>query len=141
MSETITISKDELDSLYARIDELEKKAAEKESRRKRKRKRRRDDDDEDWADTLGDAIDKSSRETGRLLKGLVDATAEAMSESADALSSLSDDTDREKLGEYPAALISVMRRGLRIHRKAIDKFEESCAKSKKNRKKKDDDDD
>jgi len=131
MSEEITISKDEMEALKARIEELEKKLTEKETRRKKKRKRRKDDDDEDWADTLGDAIDKSSRETGRLLKGFVDATAEAMSETADALSSLSEDTDKEKLGEYPAAVISMLRRGLKIHRRAIDKFEKSCAKSKK----------
>jgi hypothetical protein len=128
MSDEITMTREAMEALHARIDELEKKLAAKETKKKKKRKK--DDDDETWSDSIGDAIDKSSRETGRILKGMVDATAEALSETADALSSLSEDTDKEKLGEYPAALISLFRRGLKIQRKALDKFEESCGKKK-----------
>ncbi|MCP4694050.1 MAG: hypothetical protein GY859_38805 [Desulfobacterales bacterium] len=132
MSEQVTVSKEFLDDLLARVETLETRLARKKSRRKARGKKRadRDDDDNKWADSLGDAVEKSSKETGRILKAMVDATAEAINETADAFSSLSEETDREKLGRIPAAVVSVMRRAIEIQRKTVNKFEASSAEQK-----------
>ncbi len=129
MSEQVTVSKEFMDDLLARVETLETRLARKKSRRNARRKKKgdRDDDDNQWADSLGDAVEKTSKETGRIMKAMVDATAEAINETADALSSLSEETDREKLGRIPAAVVSVMRRAIKIQRKAVDKFEASSA--------------
>jgi hypothetical protein len=56
----------------------------------------------------------------------VDASVEAMKATADALADLSDETDTEKLGRVPGALVSIFRRAVDIQKKALDKFEERC---------------
>ncbi len=129
MSEQVTVSKEFMDDLLARVETLETRLARKKSRSNARRKKKgdRDDDDNQWADSLGDAVEKTSKETGRIMKAMVDATAEAINETADALSSLSEETDREKLGRIPAAVVSVMRRAIKIQKKAVTKFEASAA--------------
>ena len=134
MSEKVDMTEEFLEKLVSRIEAIEERLAEKETRR-RKHSRREKDEEKDWVDSLGDAIDRSTKDTGRVLKGMVEATAEALNETADALSSMSEETDKDKLGELPAAVVSVLRRGIEIQKKALEKFEESCAK------KRDEDDD
>ena len=41
------------------------------------------------------------------------------------ITSLSDDVDKEKLGDVPAAMVGVLRKTIDIQKKALEKFEES----------------
>ncbi len=123
MGEEITISSELIERLIVRIEALEKKFDEKESKKK-KQKRSCKKVSESIGDTTEDFIKESSRITG----SFIDAAAEALKEGADALSNLSEETDKEKSGRVQAAIVSVIRRTIDIHSKALDKFEESYEK-------------
>jgi hypothetical protein len=56
----------------------------------------------------------------------VDASVEAMKQTADALTDLDDETDSDKLGRIPAVLVSIFRKSIDIQKKALDKFEKGC---------------
>jgi hypothetical protein len=49
-----------------------------------------------------------------------------MKQTADALTDLDDETDRDKLGRVPAAVVSIFRKAINIQKKALDKFEKGC---------------
>lgn len=124
MAEKVTVSKEFIDDLLTRIESLEQKLAEKEAGRGAKK-------DKKISDRLSKLADDSSEETGKIIRGLVDASVEALNQTAEALASLSEETDREKLGRIPSAVVSVYRRSIDIQKKAVDKFEESYGRSKK----------
>lgn len=110
------LSQEELiQRLTARVDALEKKLEEKESKKDKKDKKK-------------STTKKVLNESERLLSSMVDASTEALKEGADAITSLSDETDKEKLGTIPAAFMSIIRKTIDIQKKALDKFEESYDK-------------
>ncbi|MCK4763784.1 MAG: hypothetical protein KAW12_16400 [Candidatus Aminicenantes bacterium] len=119
MAEKEKTDQETVERLMARIDTLEKKLQEEDTKSKKSKKKKKDDNKKDT---------RFFKESGKLIRGLVDASVEAMKEAANALSSLSDDTDKEKLGEIPAAIVGVLRKTIEIQRKAINKFEESYSK-------------
>lgn len=121
MSEDITVSSDLIKQLTERIEALEKKLDETKDTKKKKKKRT----GKKVADSVGEMTEDFIKESGRITGSMIDATAEAMKQSADALSSLSEETDKEKLGTVPAAIVSIIRRSIEIQTKALDKFEES----------------
>lgn len=125
MAEKVTVSKEFIDDLLTRIESLEQKLAEKEAGQGAKK-------DKKISDRLSKLADDSSEETGKIIRGLVDASVEALNQTAEALASLSEETDREKLGKIPSAVVSVYRRSIDIQKKAVDKFEEGYGRSKKN---------
>jgi len=119
----VTVSQEFIDNLNARIESLEKKLAEKDEK-----------EDKDTigkiADSISDSTEKTLKESGWALSSMTDAFVEAVNETADALSSLSEETDTEKLGRIPGSMVSVFRKGLDIQKKALEKFEESYEKNK-----------
>lgn len=123
MAEEGKVSQEVIERLITRIDSLEKKLAEKEKKDKKKKTK-----EKDTTKKITDATGDFFKESGKLLRGVVDASVEATKEAANALSSLSDETDKEGLGEIPAAFVSVLRRTADIQKKAIDKFEENYKK-------------
>lgn len=130
MAEEGKVTKEVIERLTARIDELEKKLAEKE-KKDRKKETKEKDKTKKVADSISETTSDFFKESGKLLRGVVDASVEAIKEAANALSSLSDETDKEGLGEIPAAFVSVLRRTADVQKKTIDKFEESYKKEKK----------
>lgn len=124
----VTVSKDPIERLSERIDALEKKLAEKD----KKDEDSKDDKDtvQKITDSLSDATDKSLKETSRAMSSMIDSFVEGVNETADALSTLSEETDTEKLGRIPGAMVSVFRKGIDIQKKALEKFEESYEKNK-----------
>lgn len=119
----VTVSQEFLDNLNARIEALENQLAEKDEKKDK-------DTIGKIADSISDSTEKTLKETGWALSSMMDAFVEAANETADALSSLSDETDTEKLGQIPGAMVSVFRRGIDIQKKALEKFEESYEKNK-----------
>lgn len=124
-----TVSKDPIERLNERIDALEKKLEEKD--KKDKDSKNDKDTVQKVADSLSDATDKSLKETSRVLSSLIDSFVEGVNETADALSTISEETDTEKLGRIPGAMVSVFRKGIDIQKKALEKFEESYEEHKK----------
>ena len=123
MAEKGTLSQEEMiQKLNARIDALENELDEK---KKENSKEKNSHIFKKAADSLSESSTKVINETGKILGSMVDATAEAMKEAANALTSLSDDVDKEKLGDVPAAMVSVLKKTIDIQKKALDKFEES----------------
>lgn len=123
-----SVPKDPIEKLNERIEALEKKLEEKE----KKDKESKDDKDtvQKITDSLSDATDKSLKETSRVLNSMIDSFVEGVNETADALSTISEETDTEKLGRIPGAMVSVFRKGIDIQKKALEKFEESYEKNK-----------
>ncbi len=74
---------------------------------------------------MSDATEDFIKESGRMSGSFIDAAAEALKQGADALSDLSEETDKEKLGRVPAAIVSVFRRAIDIQSRTLEKFEES----------------
>ena len=127
MAEEGKVTKEVIERLITRIDALEKKLEEKETKDKKKKKKE-DSTAKKVTDTITDTTKDFFKETGKILRGSVDASIEAIKESADALSSMSDETDRENMSEITGAFVSVLRRTADIQKKVIDKFEESYKK-------------
>ena len=127
MAEEGKVTKEVIERLTARIDKLEKKLAEKDKKKETKEK----DTMKKVTDSISDTTNDFFKESGNLLRGVVDASVEAIKEAANALSSVSDETDKEGMGEIPAAFVSVLRRTADVQKKTIDKFEESYKKEKK----------
>lgn len=120
MSEQVTVSQEFIDGLLARIEALEEKLAAKNEDQEKS--------DKKISESVEEFIEDSTEETGKVLRGLVDASVEALNQTADALSSLSEDTDTDKLGRIPGAIVSVFRKSIDIQKKSLDKFEESYSK-------------
>jgi serine/threonine-protein kinase RIO1 len=118
-------SKDPFEEINKRLDAIEKRLGKKEKKKKKEKKTV-----DKVTDSLSDATEKTLKETGTILAALTDSFVEAVNESADALSTLSEDTDTERLGRIPGAMVSVFRKGVEIQKKALEKFEESCEKNK-----------
>lgn len=127
MAEEGKVTKEVIERLITRIEALEKKLEEKEAKDKKKKK----DTTKKITDSISDTTSDFFKESGKILRGVWDASVEAMKEGANALSSLSDETDKENMGEIPAALVSVLRRTVDIQKKVVDKFEESYKKEDK----------
>jgi len=127
MAEEGKVTKEVIERLTARIDKLEKKLAEKDKKKETKEK----DTVKKVTDSITDTTSDFFKESGNLLRGAFDASVEAIKEAANALSSVSDETDKEGMGEIPAAFVSVLRRTADVQKKTIDKFEESYKKEKK----------
>ena len=121
-----TNSKDPFEEINKRLDAIEKKLEKRDKKKEKKEKKTVDK----VTDSLSDATEKTLKETGTILAALTDSFVEAVNESADALSTLSEDTDTERLGRIPGAMVSVFRKGVEIQKKALEKFEESCEKNK-----------
>ena len=119
----VTVSREFLDKLNSRIEALEKQLAEKDEKEDKNTVGK-------IADSISESSEKTLKESGWALSSMMDAFVEAVNETADALSSLSDETDTEKLGQIPGAMVSVFRKGLDIQKKALEKFEESYEKNK-----------
>lgn len=130
MAEEGKVTKEVIERLTARIDELEKKLAEKKKKDEEKETKEKDTMKK-VTDSISDTTSDFFKESGNLLRGVVDASVEAIKEAANALSSVSDETDKEGMGEIPAAFVSVLRRTADVQKKTIDKFEESYKKEKK----------
>lgn len=128
MAEKASVSKETIEALAARIEALEKRLEETEDKDKKDNDSKGKTTTQKVTDTLSDASSSVIKESGRLLGSMVDATSEAIKESAHALSSLSEDTDAEKLGDVPAAFLSIFRKSLDVQKKVLDKFEESYDK-------------
>ena len=128
MAEQVTVSKEFIDDLLTRIESLEEKLAAKEADQAAGQG---DKKAKKLTDRLSSLADESSQETGKIIRGLVDASVEALNQTAEALASLSEETDREKLGKVPSAVVSVYRRSIDIQKKAVDKFEESYGQANK----------
>lgn len=124
MAEEGKVTKEVIERLITRIEALEKKLEEKEVKDKKKKK----STTKKVTDTIGDTTRDFFKETGKILRGVTDASVEAVKESANALSSMSDETDKEKLGEISAAFVSVLRKAVDVQKKVINKFEESYQK-------------
>ena len=120
MAEEITVSSELIERLIERIESLEKKFDEKESKNKKKKR-----SGKKASESIGDATEDVVKESGRITGSFIDAAAEALKQGADALSELSEETDKEKLGRVPAAIVSVFRRAIDIQSRALEKFEES----------------
>ncbi len=128
MTEEVKVSPELIERLIARIEALEKKLEVKEEKDKKKRKKgKKKSTAQKVADSVGDTAGNIIKDTGKIISGMVDASVEGMKQSADALTSLSEETDKEKLGEIPAAIVSIFRKTIDIQKKALDKFEERCA--------------
>ena len=125
MTEEVKVSPELIERLITRIEALEKKLVEKD-KKKKKKKGKKKSTAQKVADSVGDATSDVIKDTGKIISGMVDASVEGMKQSADALTSLSDETDKEKLGEIPAAIVSIFRKTIDIQKKALDKFEERC---------------
>ncbi len=124
MSKEITVSSELIERLTERLEALEIKIDAQEEKKKKKKKKKKNRTKK-FADSVSEVTEDSIKGCGKFAGGLIDATAEAMKEGADALTSLSDDIDKKKLGTIPAAVVSVMRKTIEIQNKALDKFEES----------------
>ncbi len=124
MVQEITVSSELIERLTERIEALEKKIDEKEAKPRRKKTRKKDTTRK-LSDSINDITEDSIRGYGRFACGMIDATAEAFKEGANALSSISDDIDKEKLGSISAAFVSVMRKTIDIQTRALEKFEDS----------------
>ena len=124
MAEEAKVTKEVIERLITRIDALEKKLEEKEAKDKEKKK----DTTKKVTDSISDVTSDFFEESGKILRGVWDASVEAVKEAANALSSMSDETDKEDLGEIPAAFVSVLRRTVDVQKKVVDKFEESYKK-------------
>ena len=124
MPEKVTVSTELVQQLIDRIEALEKKIDDK-AQKKKKKKSRKNTAAKKIADSVSDITEDGIRGCGKITGGMIDATSEALKEGADALTSLSDDIDKDKLGTLPAAIVSVMRKSIEIQRKALDKFEKS----------------
>jgi len=118
--------KDPFEELNKRLDAIEKKLEAREVKKEKGEKKIVDK----VTDSVSDATDKTSKETSRTMKSMTDAFVEAVNQTADALSTLSEDTDKEKLGRIPSAFVSVFRKSIDIQKKALEKFEESYEKNK-----------
>ena len=115
--------KDPFEELNKRLDAIEKKLEAREVMKAKGEKK--------IVDKVTDSVsDKTSKETSRTMKSMTDAFVEAVNQTADALSTLSEDTDKEKLGRVPSAFVSVFRKSIDIQKKALEKFEESYEKNK-----------
>ncbi len=131
MAEETNVSQELIERLITRIEALEKKLDEKESKEKESKESKDKDKDstaKKVADSITDAGNELFKETGKIMGSVVDATAEAMKETANAFSKMSDETDKDAIGEIPAAMVSIFRKMVDIQGKALDKFEESCKK-------------
>lgn len=128
MTEEVKVSPELIERLITRIEALEKKLEVKEEKDKKKKKKKgkKKSTAQKVADSVGDATSDIIKDTGKIISGMVDASVEGMKQSADALTSLSEETDKEKLGEIPAAIVSIFRKTIDIQKKALDKFEERC---------------
>jgi hypothetical protein len=120
-------STDPFEEINKRLDAIEKKLEKKDKKKKDKKEKKTVDK---VTDSLSDATEEAFKDTGTILAALTDSFVEAVNESADALSTLSEDTDTERLGRIPGAMVSVFRKGIDIQKKALEKFEESCEKNK-----------
>lgn len=124
MPEKLTVSAELVQQLIDRIDALEKKIDDR-AEKNNKKKSRKKATSKKIADSVSNITEDSIRGCGKITGGIIDATSEALKEGADALTSLSDDIDKDKLGTLPAAIVSVMRKTIEIQDKALDKFEKS----------------
>lgn len=120
MAEEITASSEIIERLTERLEALEKKVDEKDKKKKKKKRTGKK-----VTKSVSDMTEDFIRESGKITGSLIDATVEAMKEGADALSSLSEETDKENLGTISSAIVSVIRKTIEIQTKAVDKFEES----------------
>jgi 6-phosphogluconate dehydrogenase len=118
--------KDPFEELNKRLDAIEKKLEAREAKKEKDEKKTVDK----VTDSVSDATKKTTKETSRTIQSLTDAFVEAVNQTADAMSTLSEDTDKEKLGRIPSAFVSVFRKGIDIQKKALEKFEESYEKNK-----------
>lgn len=126
MAEEIKVSAELIERLTARIEALEKKLDEKDAEDKKKSGKKKKSTTKKVADSISDFAGDAIKESGKMVTGLIDATAEALKEGADAIASMSEDTDKEKLGSVSAAIVSILRKTIDIQKKALDKFEERC---------------
>ena len=118
--------KDPFEELNKRLDAIEKKLEAREAKKEKDEKKTV----EKVTDSISDATDKTLKESSRVLTSLTDSFVEACNQTADALSTLSEDTDKEKLGRFSSGIVSVFRKGIDIQKKALEKFEESYEKNK-----------
>jgi serine/threonine-protein kinase RIO1 len=128
MAEKGNVTNEVIERLISRIDGLEKKLEQSEAKNKEEKKDK--STTKKVTDTITDATGDFFKESGKILRGTVDASIETIKEAANALSSMSDETDRENMADIPAAFVSVLRRTADIQKKVIDKFEESYKKGK-----------
>ncbi len=124
MSKQVEDTQEVMKKLISRIETLEAKLSEKEKNEEESDK----ETVKKICDSLGDTFSKTFKETNRMISSFVDASAEGMKEIASAMSSLSEETDKEKLNEIPAAIVSITRKSMDIQKKAINKFEDSYKK-------------
>ena len=115
MAEKGTVSQEDYDRLLKRIQALEEQLAAS--------------DDKNGSDSMSDMGNRFMKESNKMVRGMMDATIEALSETANAMSSGGGDAG-EKLrdGEVGEGLISAYDRFIDIQKKALDKFRERYQK-------------
>jgi hypothetical protein len=109
---TEQVSREDYDRLLKRIEELEKQIAEK-------------DEEEDESNKFSEMGDKFMKESNKVIRGLVDASMEAMSEAASTMSDGGGEIgDKMRDGDVAESMISAYDRFIEIQQKALEKFRE-----------------
>ncbi len=127
MSKEVTMSREDYDQLTKRIEELEGRLISMESGDKDEEESEESSSSDHWYDSMGDTSTRVFKETTKMVNGFIDASVEAMNETAHAMSGLSEET-RDNYDDIPGNIISMMRRAIDIQKKALDKFEDTYHK-------------
>ena len=126
MSEQVTIDKEAYEKLMNRVQELEERLEKVENEEKEEEESKKDENE--WMGSMKEQTERAFKETTRFVKGMVDATVEAMNETAHAMGDINEETTRDSMNDVPGSIISMMRRAVDIQKKALDKFENSYKK-------------
>jgi len=114
MKEATAVDHDELERLKQRVRELETKLAEQDRSSKSEKR------------AFRDSAEDMIREGARLMRGAAMASMEAMSEMADAMSSMANerDDDKDEAKNFTDMVVKALDRSIDVQRKALDRFKE-----------------
>ena len=123
MTEKEKVSRDDYDQLKARVEALEALLAEKEQQE--------ESDSDKFTDNISDMGGKVFKETSKVLSSLVEASVEALNETAGAMSSVKMDPEKLKDGDIADSLVNVFDSFIEVQKKTLDKFQERYNNEKK----------
>ena len=123
MTEKENVSRDDYDQLKARVEALEALLAEKEQQE--------ESDSDKFTDNISDMGGKVFKETSKVLSSLVEASVEALNETAGAMSSVKMDPEKLKDGDIADSLVNVFDSFIEVQKKTLDKFQERYNNEKK----------